>query len=69
MGIVHKRYTEYPTHRKQVAIIQPELFEEFFLDYGMEADFNKISIRQPYLGCLYENQLYLKRMSQNVNKK
>lgn len=69
MGTVHKRFTEYPTHRKKLTIMQPEVFEEFNINFKVNAEFNKISICQPYLKPLYNNQLYMKRMSQYVNKK
>lgn len=51
----------FPTHRKRITIMEPEVFEDFNIDYSIERDLSKIVTRQPLLFPLSTSTLYQKR--------
>ena len=61
MGCSVSQQPSQPTHKKQVTIMEPEVFEELNIDYTVERDLSKITLRQPLLFALKTNSLYQKR--------
>jgi hypothetical protein len=57
-----------PTHKKQVTIMEPEVFEELNIDYTVERDLSKIVLRQPLLFPLQSNSLFQKRIRKETLK-
>lgn len=71
MGCSVSQPQNLPTHKKRVTIMEPEVFEDLNIDYTIERDLSKITVRQPLLFPLRTNSLYQKRNcleSTNLNK-